>query len=459
MELQHINLENLKPAAANVRKVGGKDVADLVPSIRSLGVLQPLLVRRNCEGFEIIAGQRRYHALHKLAEEGDIAPVPCIVMQQGDDARAIEASLAENVARLPMDDIDQFKAFAALIKQGEDVEGIAAKFGITERLVRQRLAIANIIGPILTLYRKDEIHPETLRILTMATKKQQQAWLALYRSEDEHAPEGYRLKCWLFGGAQIPVSNALFDEADYDGAIMGDLFGEERYFDDAEKFWRLQNAAIAAAKERYLAEGWADVVVLDVGDYFAAYDFVDTAKEDGGKVFVKIARDGEVSSYEGQLPRKEAKAKQKAGQDDGEVAATTKPELTKAMQNYLDLHRHSAVRTALLSHQAIALRLATAQMIAGSSLWSVEADPQKAASDAICDSLAENSAEATFSEERKAIAELLNIPLAGDQTLVPRKEDWDAPRDIHAIFVKLLTLNSLHNSQVYDSMKKIEFEV
>ena len=111
MELQHIELNNLKTTALNVRKKGAKDIDDLVPSIRSLGLLQPLLVRQNCEGYEIIAGQRRFYALQKLSEEQNIEPVPCIIMAQGDDAKAIEASLAENVARLPMDEIDQSHLF------------------------------------------------------------------------------------------------------------------------------------------------------------------------------------------------------------------------------------------------------------------------------------------------------------------------------------------------------------
>lgn len=173
MELTHIELKNLKTASVNVRKRGAKDVADLVPSIRSLGVFQPLLVRPNCEGYEIVAGQRRYHALQVLEKEGVNDPVPCIVMEKNDDAKAIEASLAENVARLPMDEIDQYKAFAALIKQGQSVDNIAAQFGVTERLVRQRLAIANLIGPILTAYRKDLIQPATLRLLILVTKAQQ----------------------------------------------------------------------------------------------------------------------------------------------------------------------------------------------------------------------------------------------------------------------------------------------
>jgi len=69
MKLQHIKIENLKTTAINVRKKGGKEIGDLLPSIRSLGLLQPLLVRKNCEGYEIVAGQRRYHALVKLVEE------------------------------------------------------------------------------------------------------------------------------------------------------------------------------------------------------------------------------------------------------------------------------------------------------------------------------------------------------------------------------------------------------
>lgn len=88
MKLKHIELDQLKTTKLNVRKKGAKEIADLVPSIRSLGLLQPLLVRPNCEGFEIVAGQRRYYALQKLAQEGKVEPVPCMVMAEGDDAKS-----------------------------------------------------------------------------------------------------------------------------------------------------------------------------------------------------------------------------------------------------------------------------------------------------------------------------------------------------------------------------------
>ena len=445
MNLQQISLDQLKTTTVNVRKKGGKDIADLLPSIRSLGLLQPLLVRPNCEGFEIVAGQRRYHALCALAAEtdGTAEPVPCIVMEDGEDARAIEASLAENLARLPMDEIDQYRAFAALVKQGLDAEEIAARFGVTERLVRQRLAIANLYGPILTAYRRGEVDGSTVRLLTMATTSQQKAWWKLHTSEDEWAPTGYQLKNWLFGGAQIPTDNALFDLSDYPGAIIGDLFGEEKYFGEAETFWTHQNAAIAAAKERYLADGWSDVIVLDIGEHFPAYDHVDTAKEDGGKVFVTAGRDGAVTFYVGQLSRKDIRAREKAkesGETD-EAEAVNKPELTKAMQKYLDLHRHSAVRTALLADSGIALRLVVAQIIAGSDLWAVHAEPQKAASEAIAESLATNGAETAFADEREAVRELLGIETGGRASLVPLKGDWQKMPDLHDLFDRLLAMS------------------
>lgn len=97
MDLQHIPLSNLKVAVVNVRH-GRKppDVSDILPSIRARGVLQPLLVRPNEDGFEIIAGRRRYFAASKVAEEQGAAPdevlLPCAVTATGDDTGAMEAS-------------------------------------------------------------------------------------------------------------------------------------------------------------------------------------------------------------------------------------------------------------------------------------------------------------------------------------------------------------------------------
>jgi len=340
-----------------------------------------------------------------------------------------------------MDEIDQYKAFAALIKQGKSASDIASQFGITERLVKQRLAIANLVSPILTLYRKGDIHADTIRVLTLASKRQQKAWLALFKSDDEYAPQGRSLKDWLFGGANIPASNALFDLGDYQGSIISDLFGDERYFADAQKFWPLQNVAIAETKERYLANGWKDVVLFEIGNYWSSWEYSKTAKKDGGKVYIEIASDGEVTFHEGYLTSKEAKRREKTSNGIDAEKTTERPELTKAMQNYLDLHRHSAVRLELLNHGDIALRLAVAQMIAGSDLWTIHADAQKANTDAIRDSLATNKAEGKFGDERQVIRDLLGWSIDTSNTITPTKNDWQRQDDVHEIFAKLIELD------------------
>ena len=438
MKLEHVSLEQLKLSPLNVRKKGGGDVADLLPSLRSLGVLQPLLVQPNCEGFEIVAGQRRYAALTKLAEEGYAEPVPVAIMEDGDDAKAIEASLAENVARLPMDEIDQYKAFAALKAKGLDVGEIAARFGVTERLVNQRLAIAGIIEPVLNAYRRDEIDAGTLRVLTMATPRQQKAWWKLFRSDD-YAPTGHALREWLFGGAQVPVGNALFDVSVYKGAIVADLFGKDSYFADADAFWPLQNAAIAARRDAYLAQGWSGVVVLDAGQHFAQWSHVKAGKKKGGKVFVAITRDGEVTFHEGFLSEKEARhAKTGAAAEPVKIA---RPEITKAMQNYLGLHRHAAVRTELLACPGMALRLAAAHMIAGSDLWTVSADPQRADNDAISESLALAQAQTGFAEERKRIRALLGIEDEDDGPVAARSRGYRDGLSLADTFASLMRMD------------------
>ena len=251
-DLHHIPLADLTLSKLNVRRHGPKEIDSLAASIAALGLIHPLLVRRAGDGFEIVAGQRRYLAMKKLNAEGtpETDTLPCIVMDATDDAQAIECSLAENVARLPMDEVDQYEAFAALKKNGLDDTEIAAHFAISEQVVKRRLAIANLHPDIRRLYRASDIDAKTLHLLTLATRDRQKAWIALFRDPDQTPPPPWQLKAWLLGGAEISTKAALFDEALYPGGIAADLFGEERYFLDADEFWRLQNTAIAEERDR-----------------------------------------------------------------------------------------------------------------------------------------------------------------------------------------------------------------
>lgn len=481
MKLDHLNLDQLKLSPLNVRKRGGDDVDDLVPSIRAIGIIQPLLVRPNCEGFEIVAGQRRFNALKVLEGEGITNPVPCGIMEDGDDAKALEASLAENFARLPNHELDEYRAFADLIGQGNSAEDVAARFGVTERYVKQRMAIANIIPPILKAYEKGEIRADVLRVLTLASKRKQQEWWRLANADDPHVPiHAYGLKKWLLGGSEILTIHALFDESEYTKPIIGDLFGEERYFSDPTLFWELQSKEISARRYTYYREEWAAVHILEVGDRWLSWEHVKVPKTKGGHVFIETGHDGEVKFHEGYLTQKEYERRKKAEQQ-GQGADTpkaTKPETTQTMENYLGLHRHAAVQAELLQNPGIALRLTVAHMVAGSGLWSVKADSQKGNSTAITESLEGAKAVAVMAEEQSAVRQLLGLnPVTDDDEeqdeeteieddteiededegyhhayygggygrdsgkLVPSANDYGLHRDLIAIFETLLDMD------------------
>ena len=74
------------------------------------------------------------------------------------------------------------------------------QIGVTNRMVKQRLALSNLITPIIDIYRADEVSSSSLKPITLATEKQQNEWLALYNSEDDYVSSEYQLEGWLFGG-------------------------------------------------------------------------------------------------------------------------------------------------------------------------------------------------------------------------------------------------------------------
>ncbi len=431
MQLQHIDLGKLKDATINMRHAkAAPDVSDILPSIRTRGVLVPLLVRPNGDGecFEIVAGRRRYFAAKSIVDDGGaVEPLPCAVMEPGDDAAALEASMLENLARLDPDEMTQYETFVRLRKAGKSVADIAATFGITELMVKRRLALGELLPKIRSAYRNEDIDAETVRHLTMATKRQQRDWLKLCSDPDEYAPRGWQLKQWLFGGQQISTEVALFPLDTYKGQTISDLFGESSYFSDADQFWTLQNEAIAAKRDALLEDGWTEVEVLETGQRFCSWEHEKTPKTEGGRVYLTVSHGGEVEIHEGWLTAKEAKAKRraKASKDDPATdGRPVRPELTNPAQNYIELHRHAAVRHAMLSHPGVALRLMVAHAIGGSALWRTEADPQATRKEDTAESVAKSKAETALAEERKAVLKLLGLPAHGHSVVRSNGDDY-----------------------------------
>ena len=412
MKLDFIDLGKLSVSKANMRYAKkAPDVSDILPTVRKRGIIVPLLVRPNCspDAFEIVAGARRFTAARIVADEGGSAePLPCAILEEGDDADAIEASMIENMARLDADEVTQWKNFVRLVKEGRSVEDISATFGLPELMVRRVLALGNLLPRIRDLYRREKIDAATVRHLTLASKSQQKAWLALYDDPDNYTPTGHQLKAWLFGGQSIKAAHALFDIEASGVATVADLFGEDRYVADADAFWTAQNAAIEAKRADYLDAGWSDVVIVPPTEHFQSWEYERAAKRKGGRVYIAVRSSGEVTIHEGYVTRKEARRIEK-GEAPGTGHKPARPEVTSTMQTYIDLHRHAAVRAALTGHPQIALRLLVAHVIAGSHLFRVTPEPQTTRSDEVRESVETCRGEAVFDEKRRAVLNLLGF--------------------------------------------------
>lgn len=443
MKLKEIPLGKLSISKLNMRaKDKNPDLSDILPSIRENGIHQTLLVRPEGDGFGIIAGRRRYYALLKVAEEtGKKLKVPCGVLDSDDDALAIEASLIENLARLPATELEQFAAFKKLKITGRTVEEIAVHFGVTDLKVKRILALASLKPAILKMYENDDISVSEVRLLTIASKAKQAAWLKLAKDEKQQTPRHGWLKEWIMGEEQISTKAALFDLKDYKGAILTDLFGEEEYFADPDMFWTLQNAKIAKAIAEYETDAWT-VELMERGKSFNQWGHVKRPKEAGGKVFIAVGNDGAVEAHLGYLTSEDAKKIQAilTGDDDAETKqkATQKPEMSGPLQQYIALHRHSAIRATLLDHPKVALRLTVAHMFVGSNRWTVEPQATGSRKESTKISVAGSQGATIFEAERIAIYELIGVTQY-QAHYGPTKKLSEG--DITQIFARLLELD------------------
>ena len=161
-DIINIPLNQLTAWKGNVRKTPLKGFVDeLAASIKAHGLQQNLIVMKDGKKFSVIAGGQRLKALQQLAKTGDIEaghPVPCMVT--ADAAEATELSLTENTVRANMHPADEFEAFCKLIDNGATVTDVAARFGISETVVKQRLKLARVSPKIIKAYRAEQLNLE-----------------------------------------------------------------------------------------------------------------------------------------------------------------------------------------------------------------------------------------------------------------------------------------------------------
>ena len=266
---QDIPFNKLVLSQANVRRVkAGISIEELAEDITRRGLLQGLTVRPavDAEGaetgmFEVPAGGRRYRALELLVKQKRMAktqPVPCVVRTDGS---AAEDSLAENVQRVALHPLDQFRAFQTLRESGLGEEEIATRLFVSAAVVKQRLKLASVSPKLLDLYAEDEMTLEQLMAFTVTDDhaRQEQVWAALARS---YSKEPYQIRRLLTEGAvRASDKRARFVGIAYEaagGTVMRDLFEQDDggWLQEPALLDRLVAEKLQASAAAIAGEGW-----------------------------------------------------------------------------------------------------------------------------------------------------------------------------------------------------------
>jgi len=282
-----VPLNKLKKSPKNVRKIPHTkaEIEALAASIAALGMLQYPVIEPETgpngkpTGFYLVnAGEGRRVAQVLRAKRKEIktdAPIRCLL---DTEHNATEISLAENAVRTDMHPADQYEAFAKLHDEdGMGPEDIAARFGVTAAVVRQRLKLGAVSPKLMALYRKGDMSLEQLSAFAITDDhdRQERVWTELPRFN--RGREAI-LRALSEGQVRSDDRRALFVGAKAYGAVGGtiirDLFDARGggFFADAELLNRLAREKLQTHAEKVAREGWRWVTADVEFDHEAAAD-------------------------------------------------------------------------------------------------------------------------------------------------------------------------------------------
>ena len=138
---QMIAVDQIRPSHQQVRtRFDAEPLGELAESIRRHGVLQPVLVRRLTDGYELIAGERRWRA----ARLAGITAVPAVVRSDSGNDSQLVLGLIENLQRADLDPIEEAGGFRRLTEDfGLTHDEVAQKIGKHRVSVSQSLRLLN----------------------------------------------------------------------------------------------------------------------------------------------------------------------------------------------------------------------------------------------------------------------------------------------------------------------------
>ena len=170
-EIVEISLEEIIPNRFQPRLTFDMDALNyLERTIKENGIIQPLVVRKVQDKYEIIAGERRFKAASMIG----MRKVPCIVMNLSDGESA-EVAIVENIQRKEMTPLEEAKSFKKLLDKGYlTQEDLAKKMGKSQSSIANKLRLLNLDDAVQDAVLNNRISERHARSLLKFQNKMEQ---------------------------------------------------------------------------------------------------------------------------------------------------------------------------------------------------------------------------------------------------------------------------------------------
>ena len=154
-ELTELPVAEIHPNPRQPRRhFEAEAVSGLAESIRSQGLIQPVVVRpREAGGYELIAGERRWRA----AREAGVSAVPAVVREAG-DRESLLLAVVENVAREDLNPVEEARAYAVLIDEfGLSLGDVSTRVGRSKPAVSNRVRLLELPQDVLGMVERGQL--------------------------------------------------------------------------------------------------------------------------------------------------------------------------------------------------------------------------------------------------------------------------------------------------------------
>jgi ParB family chromosome partitioning protein len=154
-ELAHVPVEQIHANPRQPRRrFDGEGTAGLADSVRTEGIIQPVVLRLRGEGgYELIAGERRWRA----AREAGLPTVPAVI-READDRETLLLGLVENVAREDLSPIEEARGYAVLLDEFElSLGDVSERVGRSKPAISNKLRLLDLPDDVLAMVERGEL--------------------------------------------------------------------------------------------------------------------------------------------------------------------------------------------------------------------------------------------------------------------------------------------------------------